>query len=790
MSEKRWLALILILFVLLGITYAVITPAFEASDELWHYPMVRHLADGNPLPVQVFDPDLAGPWRQEASQPPLYYWLGAALTFWIDTSDMDEVRRENPHVDNGLITRDGNRNLVVHNPSANAPNPWQGTLLAVRIVRLFSVLISAITVYLTYRIARKASPNRPEIALGAAAANAFLPMFLFISGSVNNDNLAIMLASLALFLMIRLVVKEQPGHIEGIQWLLLGCVIGLGLLTKEGTIGLLPLAWGTAFVVAWRQDKHQYSSLSLPLTKAIKRLVRLLGKSLLVFALILGPVLLIAGWWYYRNIQLYGDWLGWSAFIAVLGERGHPASLAQLWGERRGFLMSYWGLFGGVNLPMPSWIYSVLNTLLLISVAGFVYYFLHLIKQWVKESKGQWRTFNDSVNILLQFISTNFALVACLIFVTAVVFGLIQWATTTWSSQGRLVFTALSALSVLFVTGLVGWLPQRPARWVAGVTGGFLFVTAALAPFLWIQPHYQPDSYISPQPYVLHPQDTTFGESLRLRGVSVETVDNANGAAIGEPDLQPGDPIWVHLEWEVLQKMDGDWSVFIHLIDPVLGRPIAQRDMYLGQGLLLTSWLETGQRLVNSYQLQIPETALAPVQLDLAVGLYNFDTGERLTYEEGKDLALIAKLDLGPLIGETPNPIQVNFEDELLLSGFELQPRRLSPGETVNLTLFWQAQRHLDRDYTLFAQVLGEDTVRWASYDLKPAEGTSSWQPGVLMALPLSLTVDENTPPGLYPLIVGLYTQDAQGNFNRLQILTEDGRLTDDFLELTQIRVD
>ncbi|HQF71649.1 MAG TPA: hypothetical protein PLH39_10265, partial [Promineifilum sp.] len=120
-AERRLLALILTLFVLLGFSYALITPIFEASDELWHYPMVRHLADGNPLPVQVFDPALAGPWNQEASQPPLYYTLAAALTFWIDTGDMAQVRWLNPHVDNGVITADGNTNLVVHDPAAN---PW------------------------------------------------------------------------------------------------------------------------------------------------------------------------------------------------------------------------------------------------------------------------------------------------------------------------------------------------------------------------------------------------------------------------------------------------------------------------------------------------------------------------------------------------------------------------------------------------------------------------------------------------------------------------------------------
>jgi hypothetical protein len=50
--------------------------------------------------------------------------------------------------------------------------------------------------------------------------------------------------------------------------------------------------------------------------------------------------------------------------------------------------------------------------------------------------------------------------------------------------------------------------------------------------------------------------------------------------------------------------------------------------------------------------------------------------------------------------------------------------------------------------------------------------------------------VAADTPPDLYPLIIGLYPQSADGKFDRLQMVTEDGRLTDDFLNLTPIRVD
>ena len=694
---------------------------------------------------------------------------------------MAEARNENPHVDNGLITEDGNINLVVH---ATDVNPWRGTLLAVRVVRLFSLLLSSVTVYLTYRIAKEVAPNRPEIALGAAAFNAFLPMFLFISGAVNNDNLAIMLASLALWLMIRAVTRRIHWR-RWRFWLLLGLVIGLALLTKEGTFGLLPLAWGTGFVVARQTTKKTPVSLApVKFMLTLRWLLRLLGQSVLMFIVMMLPVALVAGWWYWRNIVLYGDLLGWSAFIAVLGQRAHPASLLQLWGERRGFLMAFWGLFGGVNVPMPQWIYAVLNGVLVIAVIGFVVYLLRIVRNWFL-SMG-WRPPNLRLWLdnLLNFVTVNFALVVCLLFSGAVVFGLIQWATTTWSSQGRLVFTALSALAALLIVGLVGWMPRRFARAVVAVLAVFLFVVALAAPFLWIQPAYDVEAYGPPRPFVMQPKSIDYNGKLRLVGAAVET------AVPDQSTIRPGDSVWVHLEWEVLESMTRDWSVFVHLNDPVLGRPIAQRDMYLGQGLLLTSWLEPGERITNSYKLTVPETAVAPANLELAVGLYDFNTMERMPVAGEGDVAVVAVVLLETTEGLYPNPVEVNFENELMLLGYEVTPRRAAPGDTVDLTLYWQAQRPLTTDYTFFAQIVDADTTRWASHDITPSVGTSAWPPNEVQTMQLTLPLAADAPPGLYPLIVGVYIQTPDGNFERLQLVTADGRLTDDFLQLTPVRVD
>jgi hypothetical protein len=502
-------------------------------------------------------------------------------------------------------------------------------------------------------------------------------------------------------------------------------------------------------------------------------LLRTLGYT----AVLLLPVLLIAGWWYYRNVVLYGDWLGWNASIAVLGERGHPASLRQLWGERWGFMMAYWGLFGGVNIPMAFWIYRLLNGIAAISIIGFFIYLAQLFRVEI----GRWReTAGDWLQRLFLIVERHFALLVCFLFATAVVYGLIQWATTTWSSQGRLVFTAISALSVLMVVGLAGWLPSRWAVWPVAGLGLFLFVVAAVAPFAWIQPAYQPPQSAETLPETVN---IDFGEEMRLVGYRLE-----------ERRLQPGESVWLWLEWEALRPMARDWSVFVHLNDPVIGRPIAQRDMYPGQGLLATRLLEPGQRVVNGYYLTIPPTAVTPAELELAIGLYDFETCERscerLPTNQGGDAALLETIMLAAPEGDYPNPVSVQFEHGLELVGFEVVPRRVSPGGEVSLTTYWRANRPLPQDYTFFAQVVDEDTTRWAGQDIAPEPPTSSWAEGQVETVEMTLALNPDIPPDLYPLIVGMYTRAADGGFDRLQLVTDDGRLTDDFLVLAQIRVD
>ncbi len=760
-TERALLAAILALFVLLGMTYSIIVPPFEVSDEKWHYPMVKYIADHWGLPVQ--EPGVETTWRQEGSQAPLYYFLSALATCWVDTSDMETVRHLNHHVDPGA-TPDGNVNLVVHNPPLES-FPWRGTVLAVHVVRFLSVLMGAAAVYLTYLIVREVLPDRPVLALGAAAVHAFTPMVVFISGAVNNDNLIVPLCSLALLMLLRLLPDPsgfpKPGGSRRVpvgRYLTLGVVLGLAALTKSSSLALTVI---TALVVVVR---------------AVRR--RSWAEFFAGGAATLLPLLLVAGWWYLRNLRLYGDLTGFNAFFEILGTRDVPADLAQLWRERYSFAAGYWGNFGGINVPMPAWVYSALNALTIIAALGLV---ALLVQQIV-------RARDHSSICHLSFAHLSFAI--CTLWALGVVIPWSFWASTTWSSQGRLVFPALSVWSLLLVLGLSGWLPRRWGRWAVAAFALFLLCLSALAPWLWISPAYAlPEPLTDAQVAAIpHRLEANFGGAMRLLGYSLGTeLSSASGGAGG---IEPGGQVEVTLYWEALAPTDRDYTVFVHL----LGKHdllVAQRDTFPGLGLLSTTWLEPGFRWADRYVLQVPSTAYTPDMAQIEVGLYEATSGARLTASSGDDHVRFGQVEVRTQPGDYPNPISVNFGDRMALVGYDLDQRAARPGETVRLTLYWQGLRRMDVNYTVSVQFVDSDWVKAAQQDTWPVGGTaptSAWQTHELIKDIYELTTFD-VPPGVYDVRLTIYRFDEEGSIVPLPTIPEGGRMQATHVVLTRMRV-
>src|SRR5258708_33311333 len=175
-------------------------------------------------------------------------------------------------------------------------------------------------------------------------------MFLFISGSVNNDTLSNALGSVLLVLIVRLVKRRDVPPLRDL--ILIGVVGGAGLLAKFNIGFMLVLVALALAVVAYRLKSW---------------------RPFIIGALVTGGLtLVIAGWWYVRNQQLYGDPTGLSMMLQIVGARNVPANLPQLWSERHTFPMSSRGFFDSVNVPLPNGQYIVFNALAALAVIGLI----------------------------------------------------------------------------------------------------------------------------------------------------------------------------------------------------------------------------------------------------------------------------------------------------------------------------------------------------------------------------------------------------------------------------------
>lgn len=747
-AEKIGAVTIVIASFVLFNLYSLVTPLFEASDELWHYPLVQHLATGGGLPVQRADQtDADAPWRQEGSQPPLYYWIAAALSAAFDSSNWREIRRINPHSDMGVPTRDGNANAILHTPAESWP--WQRAALAVRMARLASIVMSTATVFFSYLVARELFTNNgwrtaddgcfstlnsqfSILRLATPILVACTPMFAFISGSVNNDNAAVLFSTIGVWWALRLM---RRGDLSIQSAVIAGAIAGLGALSKSSALGLVGL-FGFAALLARAKNQEPGA--------------KNLGSWLLVLvsfiSIMLAVTLLLSGWWFIRNQQLYGDLLGWNAFLDVVGRRDQPASLAQLWTEREGFVWAYWGVFGTLNVIMAPWIYDALNALALLALAGLV------LRAACHVSGKQPLTQHAMRSALL-----------CAFWVVLVFLALLRWTSLTPASQGRLLFPCIAVISAAMAYGL--WRIHRYALIAACIGMGAL---AFAAPFAFIAPVYaRPSSLWNER--LPEAVNVRFGQALTL----LEAGRSATTAS-------PGDEVTLRLNWALTRPLTRNYSVFVHLIDEhdVI---VAQRDMYPGQGNIATSEVAPGYRWSDRYTLHIPALAPTPRQLRWAVGVYDFQTGERLKLPSGDDRVIFGALALRP---RSDGAALLRYTNGLEMLGYSLDAAALAPGDTLTVTSRWRATRPIAADLTLSLQLLDDAANKIAQHDL--GQPLTQWRSGEIVEVTHTLQTDANAPPGVYRLLMVWYDP---ASFARAPAYDARGQFAGDQIELTRMRV-
>jgi 4-amino-4-deoxy-L-arabinose transferase-like glycosyltransferase len=782
--------LILIAFVMLALIYGLVTPPFEAGDESRHFAVVKYMSDTGRL-IDQTSPDIRAirhHWSHEGNQPPLFYALAAALTFWIDTDSWDQVFWYNPHTTIGDPLRPDNKNITIH-PAAE-DWPWTNHVLAVRLIRLLSIAMASVTVVGCYALALHLFCGNRWLASGAMAITAFNPMFIFISASINNDNAVIMFVTLALWLMVHMALRRR--QFAGTRRLygyaaLLGLLIGLGALSKLYALGLLPLAGGLFIWLAYEDGRGRVDrdTASAPPSGSPFLTLRFWQKVSLSGAILAAVVAGLAGWFYARNALLYdGDLLALQIMRDTAGQRETVPSLTTISTEFEGFRIAYWALFGGVNILADWWIYPVLDWVSLMAVIGVIAFIVAASYRALANRRGRRADLDQSylTGRIARISQPTFIILLSwyLIMIT----GFVIWNVTQPAGQGRLLYPAIAAISALGMLGLTWWLPRIGQQAVATVCTVALFFFAAVAPVRYIAPAYTKPPILTEAdlPAEMQPVNLVYDEAIRLVGYQTHTEL-----------VRPAETLPLTLYWQILRPVDLDYSIFVHL----LGRQrqvIGQVDTYPGGGLWPSTLLASGSIVADSYEVPIPaetEFGQAPARLQIAAGVYDYAEPGR----PGRPAKNADGQPVDPIIGTAklvpwhwPEPARfdtsVNFFEKATLISFQMADDQQS------VTLNWQANDRFETDYTVFLQAWHTTEDEYVTgFDGPPVQGdypTSFWRPGEIIIDEHTLDLDD-LAPGTYHLLGGLY-DPVTGE--RLPAFGPEGPLPDYAVKLGTLEVE
>jgi len=242
-----------------GFGWSLLTPPFEVPDENGHVAYVQYLAETGKLPVyRVAGPQYSGEERAvlAAVQLPGVAGLIRNRPPWF-AEQFRSVYVAQPNLNDRVGL--GSVGSATDNPPLyyaleSVPywaSPSHSLLDRLVLMRMFSALLSAITVGLLFMFLREVLPRTPWTWLVGALVAALNPVFGQVSGGVNADDL-LFLTSAAAFLLIARCFRRGLTLRRGVT---LGVVTAAGLLAKPIFIGLIPgIALALGLLVLRRRE--------------------------------------------------------------------------------------------------------------------------------------------------------------------------------------------------------------------------------------------------------------------------------------------------------------------------------------------------------------------------------------------------------------------------------------------------------------------------------------------------------------------------------------------------------
>jgi hypothetical protein len=354
----------------------------------------------------------------------------------------------------------------------------------------------------------------------------------------------------------------------------------------------------------------------------------------------------------------------------------------------------------------------------------------------------------------------------------------------------RTVADLVSGGTLLLVVGATIYLGVR--RWRGGfrrdhtpTTGrlswadagilGLVLVALLLFKTWFVDPHTTWFRKSSPPGQILgveHPEQINVNDQLLFLG-----YDSSSESVIA------GDALRVTLYWQAQERLQEDYSVFVHLDD--------LRPNYISWSLseevspadIPTSGWTPGFYVSDEHVLTVsPETP--PGMYVLRCGLYRPDTGERLPILDGEGDLLSDSIELARIHVRGAQPVSLEgvssvgpltFGGRMDLIGYRLVNTEVRPGNYFRLFLYWQAREEVPEEYVVFVHLVDGDGEMWAQGDGPPANGiypTWAWVPGEVVEDEHLIPLEVDVPPGSYRLSIGMYEPSTLG---RLEVTDPEG---------------
>jgi hypothetical protein len=234
-----------------------------------------------------------------------------------------------------------------------------------------------------------------------------------------------------------------------------------------------------------------------------------------------------------------------------------------------------------------------------------------------------------------------------------------------------------------------------------------------------------------------------------------------------------GDSISLDLFWQAEDVPNSDYRVRLRLTDSnhesglELGVPLGPHP---------TSRWRSGDVFQAHYDLQVLPS-VSPGDWQVMFNVVD-EEGDSL-WEEDRALAtleVVARERGFVLPADIPHQTDITFGGSIHLRGYGVVQETVSAGESIPLTLYWEAEGPTERDYTLFVHLIGPGGELVGQVDRVPDNGaapTSTWAEGQVIVGEVALPTAPSAETGRYRIAVGFYDA-AYGE--RLSVTDVDGR--------------